>query len=316
MRPVQRLTCTSGGPARTIIVVGARQSPGTRAKDTDRNKTCEILDSALAEGQLSMAEHRHRVAVATKATTLGELQDLVTDLQIANKPMPTPGKPRGGSWWLKAAAAGVAVAAVIATAWTVFGGTNSPPEDPGAKPPEPAVEIPVAPTTAEKPGAIPDDVAPTVLSVPKELHTPDGMTGLLEQMRKRFGDTTGIELAITSDEAMLFRPDPTDDQSKLLYRFRGGWGDPTTRPRDDKDLPADLGAFDVRAVAEVLRAAPQTLGIDPADVSEIIVDVDHIQVPAGPGALELLVKLSKRSGGDGYIYLDSAGNTKRVEYPA
>ena len=27
----------------------------TRAKDSDRNDTCQILDTALAEGQLSMA---------------------------------------------------------------------------------------------------------------------------------------------------------------------------------------------------------------------------------------------------------------------
>lgn len=51
-------------------------------------------------------------------------------------------------------------------------------------------------------------------------------------------------------------------------------------------------------------------------MSEVVVDIDHIQDPAGPGALELLVKVSKSSGGDGYIYLDIAGHTKRVEFPA
>jgi hypothetical protein len=159
-------------------------------------------------------------------------------------------------------------------------------------------------------------VPPAVLTLPRQLHTVGGLTDLLEQMRKRFGDTTGIELAITPDEAMLFRADPADDQTKLLYRFRGGWGDPTRKPRDDKDIPADLGAFDVKAIAEVLRGAPETLGINPADVSEVFVDIDHIQDPTGVGALELLVKVDAKSGGSGYIYLDSAGNTKRVEYPS
>jgi len=50
-------------------------------------------------------------------------------------------------------------------------------------------------------------------------------------------------------------------------------------------------------------------------VSEVVVDIDHIQDPAAPGALELLVKVAKSSGGDGYIYLDSTGHTKRVEFP-
>ena len=158
-------------------------------------------------------------------------------------------------------------------------------------------------------------MAPEVLSLPRQLHTVGGLTGLLEQMRKRFGDTTGIELAITPDEAMLFRSDPADDQTKLLYRFHGGWGDATRKPRDDKDIPADLGAFDVNAIAGVLRGAPETLGIKHDDVSEVFVDIDHVQDPTGVGALELLVKVTKSSGGDGYIYLDNAGNIKRVEFP-
>ncbi|WP_199174370.1 DUF1707 SHOCT-like domain-containing protein, partial [Roseateles chitinivorans] len=53
----------------------------TRAKDSDRNDTCKVLDSAMAEGQLSMEEHRDRLSAAMKATTLGELADLVADLQ-------------------------------------------------------------------------------------------------------------------------------------------------------------------------------------------------------------------------------------------
>ena len=58
-----------------------RQTAGTRAKDSDRNNTCQVLDSALSDGQLSMEEHRSRVAAATTAATLGDLQQLVDDLQ-------------------------------------------------------------------------------------------------------------------------------------------------------------------------------------------------------------------------------------------
>jgi hypothetical protein len=46
------------------------------------------------------------------------------------------------------------------------------------------------------------------------------------------------------------------------------------------------------------------------------VDIDQVPNPADPAALELLVKVSSTSGADGYIYLDSAGNTTRVEYPS
>ena len=50
--------------------MATRQTAGTRAKDTDRNNTCQVLDSALSDGQLSMDEHRTRVAAATTAACL------------------------------------------------------------------------------------------------------------------------------------------------------------------------------------------------------------------------------------------------------
>jgi hypothetical protein len=289
-----------------------------RARDTDRNDTCQILDSALAEGQLSMEEHRDRVARATKAGTLGELQGLTTDLQpVTGGATLSPritSRLNGKGWLLVGAAVSGVLAVVVVVGVVVAGNSDPTPSNSSAAAPERTA--PAAPRKPTDPGAAPDGVEPTVLSLPKQLHTLGGMTGLLDQMRARFGDTTGIELAIFPDRAMLFRPDPNDDQSKLLYNFDSGWGDPTRRPRDGNDLPADLGAFDVKAVVEALRAAPETVGIKPDDVSEVVVDIDHIQDPAGPGALDLLVKVDSTSGGSGYIYLDSAGNTKRVEYPS
>ena len=73
--------------------MATRQTAGTRAKDNDRNDTCAVLDSALADGQLSNEEHRQRVAAATNAATLGQLQALVTDLpekEKAGGPPPMP----------------------------------------------------------------------------------------------------------------------------------------------------------------------------------------------------------------------------------
>src|SRR5215212_9804049 len=86
---------------------------GTRAKDSDRTATCQILDSAFAEGQLSMEEHRQRVSAATNAPTLGELESLVADLQTAGA-VKSPSKlwaqpnlkrrpslPKGAGWGLR-----------------------------------------------------------------------------------------------------------------------------------------------------------------------------------------------------------------------
>jgi hypothetical protein len=281
-----------------------------RARDTDRTDTCQLLDSALAEGQLTMDEHRQRVAAATNAATLGELQGLVSDLQPADPSLAVGSRTLTRRRVLAAAAIGGVAVVGIAVAAVMFGGSDAPAPKPNAAPPSPVLHT----TAAPDPDDTTADVAPSVLSMPTQLHTLGGLTGLLDQMRTRFGDTMGIELAITADDAMLYRADPTDPHSKLLYRFNGGWGDPTRRPRDDQDDVADLGAFDAKAVAQVLRSAPETLGIAPDDVGDVVVDVDHMADPP-PGALELLVKVAKKSGGDGYLYLDNAGNTKRVEYP-
>lgn len=262
------------------------------------------------------------MSAATNATTLGELQSLVADLQPVNPvrpPVTRPWQRRGGPAVI-AAVVGVLVVVCAAIGWGLLRDTGSPTNStassPSAEASKSAVTTTAPPAKAADPVRPPDDVPPIVLTPPRELQSADGMAGVIDEIRKRFGDTNGYELAIMHDEALLARPDPADDRSKLVYSFRGGWGDPSNKPRSDTDDIADLGAFDVQAAAAALQAAPETLRIAPADVSSTYIDVDHIADPAGPGALELLVKVTTTSGADGYIYLDGAGATKRVEYPS
>ena len=160
--------------------MATRQTANTRAKDSDRNDTCAVLDSALADGQLSGEEHRQRVASATTAATLGELQALVDDLQTANAPVQLPnlrsrrGYRAGGGWGIRAAIAACWCCSASVIGWGLYGNTSSPlsfTSDPGAKP---------------------DGVAPVVLTPPRQLQSLGGLTGLFEQMKKKFGDTTGI----------------------------------------------------------------------------------------------------------------------------
>lgn len=295
--------------------VSGRRSPDKRARDADRDEICRVLDVALAEGQLTGEEHRQRVAAATSATTLGELDGLTTDLQSGTPSGPSEApRPDGASrrvWFIAVGVAGLL--AVVVTG--VLVATNSPDAPPRQAAPtaHPVAESPIAPIVPTSPATGPDGVEPSVVSMPQEFHTVDGMTALLDTIRQRFGDTTGIELAIWREDAMLLLPNPTNDEEKDLYRFNDGWGTPSTRERDPEDVPADLGAFDVPAVVAALRDAPATVGIPAEDVSDLVVDIDHVQDPAGQGGLELMVKVSNSSGADGFIYLDSAGHIKSVE---
>jgi len=226
--------------------VATRQTPGTRAKDSDRNDTCQVLDSALAEGQLSMEEHRQRVASATTAATLGELQSLVSDLQNANAPVRLPTLksrlrlPVGAGWGLRIATAGVLVLFGVGIGWGLYGNTASPlsfETDPGAKS---------------------DGIPAKVLTPPRQLQSLGGLNGLFEQMRQKFGDTTGFAMNIRPDRATLYRPDGDDPRRKLMYDYRGGWGDPySTSTVGSDDRVVDLSKFNLEQTIAILRGAPE-----------------------------------------------------------
>jgi Domain of unknown function (DUF1707) len=282
--------------------VATRQTANTRAKDSDRNDTCSVLDSALADGQLSGEEHRQRVASATNAATLGELQALVNDLQTANSPVQLPNLkptrlPSGGGWGIKAAIAGVLVLLGVGIGWGLYGNTSSPlsfTSDPGAKP---------------------DGVTPVVLTPPRQLHSLGGLTGLFEQMKTKFGDTTGYRMVIYPDYASLDRPDPSEERRVLSYTYRGGWDDPSSTSKSDSARLVDLAKFDTQAIVGILRGAPETLGIKPSDVSSTYLIIDPSGDPTTPEAVEISVYVSSDFG-SGSLELDPDGSTKRVSYPS
>jgi hypothetical protein len=278
------------------------QTPGTRAKDSDRTDTCQILDTALAEGQLSMSEHADRVRAATSAATLGELRALVADLQTANAPVQLPDlkssrlpSTRAG-WGIRIATATVLLLAGIGVGWGIYGNTGSP-----------------LSFTAD-PGAKPDGVAPVVLTPPRQLHSLGGLSGLFEQMRIKFGDTTGYRMVVYPDYAVLDRPDAGDERRALSYVYRGGWDDPSSGSRGSDATVVDLSAFDAKAVVGVLRGAPETLNIKPADVKGSYLVIDPARDPTTPGAPAVSVYVSSDFG-SGYIALNPDGSVKRITYP-
>ncbi|OBG81470.1 hypothetical protein A5699_08805 [Mycobacterium sp. E802] len=285
--------------------MATRQTSTTRAKDSDRNDTCKVLDNALSEGQLSMEEHRQRVAAATNATTLGDLARLVEDLQNSNAPvqLPTLDKPRrprmaggqGPGWGLRLAAAVVLVLLGMGIGWGLYGNTSSPL------------------SVNSDPGAVPDGIEPVVLTPPKQLHSLNGLTGLFDQMRQRFGNTMGFELDIHTDMAMLDRPDPQDNRRQQTYYYRGGWGDPSSSPSalDNDDRLIDLAKFDFEKTLAVLRGAPDTVGVQRADVKDVWLRVSPAEDPSTPDAVTIDIHVNSDFG-SGHIELFPDGTTKQI----
>ncbi|WP_156686253.1 DUF1707 SHOCT-like domain-containing protein [Mycobacterium sp. Marseille-P9652] len=286
----------------TPLTGGATSS--TRAKDADRQETCKVLDEALNDGELSMEEHRQRVSAATNAVTLGDLRALVADLQSGAAmqqpdvtPLAKPARPRG--WVLLAVAFVVSVLLGMGLGWGLYGNTRSPLDfttDPGAKP---------------------DGVGPVVLTPPTELQSVGGLTGLMEQTRKRFGNAIGYRMVVYPTYAVLDRPDPSDDRRVLAYDYRGGYGDPTSSAKSSADgaVPVDLSRFDVTKTVGIMRGAPQTLHIKPSDVTSTYLIIEPATDPTAPGSLSLSVYVSSDYGG-GYIAFAGDGTIKRINPPS
>ena len=285
--------------------LGGGLTTATRAKDTDRQETCTLLDNALSDGELSGEEHRERIGKATNAVTLGDLKVLVSDLQSSLAPArlrDTKFPLKFTRWRVMAAAFMAAVLLGVLIGWGLYGNTGSPIDFTG---------------TRGDPGAKPDGIAPLVLTPPTQLHSLGGLTGLMEQTRKRFGDTLGYRMVIYPTYAVYDRRDPSDDRRKLAYDYRGGWGDPTSSAKTsgDPDVPVDLGKFDVTKAVGIMRGAAQTLHIKPSDVKNMYLIIEPAKDPLKPDALTLAVYVSSDYGG-GSINFAGDGTIKRLSLPS
>jgi hypothetical protein len=58
-------------------------APSVRAGDRERERTANLLGSALAQGYLEMGEYETRLQAAFAAQTTAELRDIVADLPLA-----------------------------------------------------------------------------------------------------------------------------------------------------------------------------------------------------------------------------------------
>ena len=283
----------------------------TRAKDSDRTDTCQVLDSAFGEGQLSMEEHRQRVATATTAATLGELQSLVADLQTANAPVKSPSKLwaqpdlkkpaaarlQSGGWGMRAAVAAVLVLLGIGIGWGLYGNTSSP----------------LSFTT--DPGAKSDGIPAKVVTPPRQLQSLGGLNGLFEQMRQQFGDTMGYDDHLSADRAMLDRPDPEDERRKVMYDLSRRMGRlDLVHHRRRRRRARRPGEVRRRRRSSVCCVVPRTPSASSADVTTAA-STSSPKDPTDTGPVTIIVYVSSDFG-SGYIEMAGDGTVKQINYPA
>ncbi|WP_229718933.1 DUF1707 domain-containing protein [Nocardia jinanensis] len=214
-----------------------------RARDRDRADICGLLDTALAEGQLTPGEHEQRTAAAMRAKSFGELDPLIDDLQIpgelANAPVLRGQRP-SRRWWI---AVGVVAAAL---AFGALGGLTARGGD-----------------------------GPGPRNVSLDTTTAAGIAGFVEAYRAEFGDTVADEASFHPDHVSVDRYDP-GTRVRTSYTYRDGefddWTTSTSRGPEEPTL--DLGKIDLTALAGLLAGAPETANAPGGAIGHISVEYE------------------------------------------
>lgn len=221
---------------------------------------------------------------------------------------PTPARP----WWRgPAILIPIGLAAMLAVAVTAVVLVLSGDDDPA-----PGQQIASATDTRSRTGSTntaapqsnPPTATPTPVS-PSQMQTAGGLSGLLQTMRDKFGDTMGFSLVVYPTYAVYDRPDPTNSKVEQSFTYRGDgwqdWGSPMSTSAFD--YLADLSQIDATAVAAVLADAPRHTGAPVGSESYLIIE------GAEGGGLELAIHST--APGTGFMQLNPDGSIAKVFPP-
>jgi hypothetical protein len=161
---------------------------------------------------------------------------------------------------------------------------------------------------SSNPGAVP--ASSTTPQAPPNLLTANGLSGLLAQMRTKFGDTMGYQLTVRPDSAVLSRPDSTNSHNAVDWQYgKDGWKNMGASSIPPDSTVSDLGKFDVQEVTGVVNAAPQTLHLDNPTNTSLTIESQK------DGSLALEIELSNDSK-SGSIDVGADGTVKQLHPPS
>ncbi|MFE3546296.1 DUF1707 domain-containing protein [Nocardia sp. NPDC059177] len=249
-----------------------------RARDTDRADVCALLDAALADGQLSTAEHDSRTATAMRAGTFGALDRLVDDLQIPGGLAATPiarGLPRAPRrWWIPVGA--VVLAGLLGAGAGLLG-----------RSPTPAPPLP-------------------------DLTTGNGLAQLITDYRTEFGTTEADELSVFPDRAEIARSGQPGKQETT--RYTGEFEQASAPARRTPDTRSfDLATLDLPRYARLIAGAPQTTRLPDGQVWHVTIEYP----PGADKYSEPLLSIYVKNEAEqiGYLQIRLNGEVSAV-YPA
>lgn len=259
-----------------------------RARDSDRVDACAMLDAAQQDGQLPAAEHTRRTTAAMAASTFGDLDPLLADLQIPehleNTPVLDPRhRPRSRRWLVAAFA--VVLTGCLGGIVGAIGGT--------------ARDATSSARTESSPS----------------MTTGRGMAYFIDRYRMRFGNANVDQVVLFPDYAVIARPVDGSPHQVARYHYSGNSGsfdDRGVTPRAGTAATPDLAAIDLTALAAVIAGAPTTLRVPDGRVQHLI-----IENQAGSAAPIPVVEIfaHDNAGRSGHLTISFAGEPISV-FPA
>ncbi|WP_435591179.1 DUF1707 SHOCT-like domain-containing protein [Nocardia sp. bgisy118] len=263
----------------------------TRARNADRANTIRVLDDAHGEGQLDADEHQALTELASEAKTLGDLGELVADVQRAAAASP-PSPPRSRRNLRFRAAVGVVAVLGVWAGYFAAGRDDSE---------VPAQAVPVELGT----------VQPLVLPRP-ELYTVAGMTLYRDKYREKFGDTLVDELWLHKDFASVQRIAPEGPQWSVDWDYWGGFTQHdnliTTRRPDTRSV--DLATLNVEAIGAVLATAPAMTKVTGGVVDSIEISADGSSAGNARPLVEIRVRNDRSQHGS--VVISPSGEVLKV----
>ena len=236
---------------------------------------CKTLDEALAEGQLTTAEHESRVSAAMHAKTVAELRHLVADLQSVNPPPTQHVVASPSTTAFRIVVPSVATILVLILLIALAGRLVGSGDDD-------AVAEPDAPAEQNK-----------FLSLP-------GLREVVAAVAAELGTTQVDDLTVYDDYAVVFIPDPQAPRMRLSYYYNGEFRAPSQAGTRSYEDTIDIATVDLARVAGALAGAAESLNLTRIDTLYVIFrNLD--------GEPEVLIHANNELGESGHTSLTPEG---------
>jgi hypothetical protein len=239
-----------------------------RARDADRDRYVEVIETAYVDGQLGEQDRELRVGRALAAETLDELEALTRDLQnrpaqvaVAPVPAAAPRSPARATASADSSSAGKAVGLVVAAlVGLVFIGAVSSMHS--------AQEDWASSTDYAE---VPWEQAEAATSAPGFSMTNRGVRELVGAYEAEFGTREAHEVVLYPRRVVVLVPMDANRPTPERWLWDGAWSQVVESVRIDRARPrVDLGSIDARRLVENIRTARGALRVEDGRFSRAV----------------------------------------------